>query len=487
MRRGVASAHTRAMSERPSSPIRSVAAAVAGGRTSAVAMAAEALDRIERLDPALNAVVGLRAEGAYREAAAIDAAIARGDPVGPLAGVPVLVKDLEDVAGQRTTQGSLLFADVEPASEDSVIPARLRAAGAVIVGKTNLSEFATEGFTDNLLFGATGNPWSIAHSAGGSSGGSAAAVAAGMVPIATATDGGGSIRIPASFCGLVGLKPTHGVIGRYPPHDWIDFSTFGPFATSVADLRLLLSVEAGPVSGDPSARPVGWTIERVPPPSHLYAAPRTSDFGPLPPGVQRSLEDAAMALGEVLGLPTTWMEPTDFFADGDPDLDWFTLATAEHVAALGRPWVEAGLGRMHPATRAFMEEGLATGIEAYLAARRRRFGYVRRLDDLLGPSGLLLTPTIASEGWYSDGRLTLDGEPGMLAPEVYSTAVQNVTGHPAITLPAGRSANGVPFGLQITGPRHADDLLLDVAAAWEAAYPWPEVAPGYEPFTSALA
>lgn len=464
-----------------------VAAAVAGGRTTAVSMVAEALDRIDRLDPAINAVVARRAEAANREAAAIDAAIARGDPVGPLAGVPVLVKDLEDVTDMRTTQGSLLFADAEPATEDGLIPARLRAAGAVIVGKTNLPEFATEGFTDNRLFGATGNPWSPLHSPGGSSGGSAAAVAAGMVPIATATDGGGSIRIPASFCGLVGLKPTHGVIGRYPPHDWIDFSTFGPFATSVADLRLLLSIEAGPVAGDPTARPVGWAAEPVPPPAHLYAAHRTSDLGPLPSGLLHSLEDAVRALGDVLALPTIWMEPGDFFSDGDPDLDWFTLATAEHVAALGRPWVETNLGRMHPASRAFMEVGLATGIEAYMDARRRRFGYVRRMDDLLGRSGLLLTPTIASEGWYADGRLTLDGEPGMLGPEVYSTAVQNVTGHPAITLPAGRSTNGVPFGLQVTGPRHADDLLLDVAAAWEAAYPWPEVAPGYEGFTSGLA
>ena len=336
-------------------------------------MVTEALDRISRLDPAINAVVALRAEGAYREAETVDAAIARGEPVGPLAGVPVLVKDLEDVAGMATTQGSRLFADAPPATSDGLIPARLRAAGAIIVGKTNLPEFATEGFTDNLLFGATGNPWSLAHSPGGSSGGSAAAVAAGMVPIATATDGGGSIRIPAAFCGLVGLKPTHGVIGRYPPHDWIDFSTFGPFATSVADLRLLLAVEAGPVAGDPTARPRGWAMEPTPPPARLYAAHRTSDLGPLPPGILRSFEEAAAALGEVLALPVTWLEPTSFFADGDPDLDWFTVTASEHVAALGRDWVIANLGRMHPATQAFMEVGLATGIDAYLAARRRRF------------------------------------------------------------------------------------------------------------------
>ena len=449
-------------------------------------MVTEALDRIARLDPSINSVVALRAEAALHEAEVIDASRARGDPPGPLAGVPVLVKDLEDVAGLTTTQGSRLFADAPPATEDGLIPARLRAAGAIIVGKTNLPEFATEGFTDNLLFGATGNPWALDRSPGGSSGGSAAAVAAGLVPIATATDGGGSIRIPAAFCGLVGLKPTHGVIGRYPPHDWIDFSTFGPFATSVADLRLLLSVESGPVAGDPTARPSGWPIGPTPPPTGLFAAHRTSDLGPLPPGIQRSFEDAVAAISAVLALPVTWLEPRGFFTDGDPDLDWFTLATAEHVAALGRERVATELARMHPSTQAFMEVGLAIRIEAYLAARRRRFAYVRRMDELLRSSDLLLTPTVASEGWSKDGRLTPRGEPGMLPPEVYSTAVQNMTGHPAVSLPAGRSSNGVPFGLQVTAPRHADGLLLDVAEAWEAAHPWPEVAPGYEPFTSAL-
>ena len=449
-------------------------------------MVEEALDRIARLDPAINAVVALRAESAHLEAEAIDAGVARGEPAGTLAGVPVLVKDLEDVAGMGTTQGSRLFADAPPAIEDSLIPARLRAAGAIVVGKTNLPEFATEGFTDNLLFGPTGNPWAPIRSPGGSSGGSAAAVAAGLVPIATATDGGGSIRIPAAFCGLLGLKPTHGVIGRYPPHDWIDFSTFGPFATSVADLRLLLAVESGPIAGDPTARPHGWTMDPTPPASHIVAAHRTSDLGPLPPAIQRSFEEAVEAVADVLALPVTWLEPSEVFVDGDPDLDWFTLATAEHVAALGRERVVANLGLMHPATRGFMEVGLSVGIDEYLAARRRRFGYVHRLDGLLGRSGLLLTPTVASEGWYADGRLTADGEPAMLTPEVYSTAVQNVTGHPAISLPAGRSANGVPFGLQVSAPRHSDDLLLDVAEAWETAYPWPELAPGYESFATGL-
>src|SRR5581483_1235429 len=186
----------------------------------------EALQRIERHNPALNAVVSLRAEEARDDARALDERIARGEDPGPLAGV------------------SLLFADAPPATRDGLIPRRLRAAGAIPVGKTNLPEFAFAGFTDNRLFGPTRNPWNVEWSAGGSSGGSAAALAAGMVPVATATDGGGSIRIPSALCGLVGLKPTNGVIGREPIPDWIDLSTFGPIASTVADVRLLLEVES---------------------------------------------------------------------------------------------------------------------------------------------------------------------------------------------------------------------------------------------------
>lgn len=471
---------------RSTSPIQSVAAAVAARRVRATTMVEAAVDRIARLDPDLNAVVALRASDAHREADQLDERISAGEEPGPLAGVPVLVKDLEDVAGMRTTRGSRLFEDAPPAPADGLIPARLRAAGAIIVGKTNLPEFATEGFTDNLVFGATRNPWAAEWSPGGSSGGSAAAVAAGLVPIATATDGGGSIRIPAAFCGLAGLKPTLGAIAAWPPPDWLDFSTFGPFATSVSDLRLLFEIEAGPAHGDPVARPGGWTAPGAPIPDRLIAAHRTSDLGLLPPVVAGLFEAAAHAMSELLNLPLMWMEPRDFFGGGDPDLDWFTIATADHVSSLGRDHVTANLDRMHPAARAFLETGMAVDIDAYLAARRRRFGYVRRLDDLLGQRGLLLTPTVAVEGWSPDGRLSPDGPVAALPPEVYSTAVQNVTGHPALTVPAGRSPNGVPFGLQVTAARHAEALLLDVAEAWEAAHPWPEVPAAYHSFTEVL-
>ena len=471
------------MTRAPTGAVMAVAEAVRSGRSRARSVVELALTRIERDNPTLGAVVALRADEALREADALDDLIAAGgrDP-GALAGVPVLVKDSENVAGMRTTHGSVLFADASFAVEDGTIPARLRAAGAIVVGKSNMPEFATEGYTDNLLFGPTRNPWGLAWSPGGSSGGSAAAVAAGLVPVATATDGGGSIRLPAAFCGLVGIKPTTGRIGRWPPHDWIDFSTPGPFATTVADLRRLLDVESGPVAGDPATAPFGVRSADGRPLDRLFAAHRTSDLGPLPPRLASQFEAAVRAFADIVGLEAEWREPGSFFTTGDPDLDWFVIATAEHAASLGRGWVEAGRDRMHPAARAFLSDGLAVGIDAYLAVRRRRFEHIRQLDLLLGEAGLLLTPTVALEGWTPDGRPGGGAAGSMLPPSAYSTALQNVTGHPAVTLPAGLSDNGIPFGLQVTGPRSGDELLLRVAERWEAAHPWPIVAPGYEPF-----
>ncbi|MCW2947394.1 MAG: amidase [Actinoallomurus sp.] len=462
-----------------------IASAVAARRVRAVDVARAAIERIERLDPVLNAVVAMRADAAMEEAERLDRALADGAPAGPLAGVPVLVKDLEDVAGMRTTKGSALLAESGPAKRDGLMPSRLRAAGAIVIGKTNLPEFATEGYTANLLFGATGNPWAPEWSPGGSSGGSAAALAAGLVPVATATDGGGSIRIPAALCGLVGIKPTRGLIGRRPIPDWIDLSTDGPFATSVQDLRLLLRVEAGPVAGDPDSVPYALT---APPrrPEVLLAAERTSDLGPLPVAVAHAFDAAITALADVLALPVRRLDPSDIFTGGDPDLDWFTLAAPEHVSALGRAWVHDGLDRMHPAAAEFLRGGLDVGIDDYLAARRRRYRYVDRLDTLLGTSTVLLTPTVAAEGWLADGRLTADQPVGMLPPSVYSTAVQNMTGHPAITLPAGVYPNGLPFGLQVTGPRFSEGMLLDIADRWQQANPWPRTAPGYSPFETLI-
>jgi Asp-tRNA(Asn)/Glu-tRNA(Gln) amidotransferase A subunit family amidase len=458
--------------------------AVARRQVSAVELVRRSLERIERLDGELHAVVALRAELALEEAAELDRRAAAGQPLGQLAGAPLLVKDIEDVTGMRTTFGSLLFEDAPPASGDGLVTGRLRAAGAIVVGKTNLPEFAAQGYTANRLYGVTRNPWAPEWSPGGSSGGSGAALAAGMAPLATATDGGGSIRIPAAMCGLAGLKPSGGLIGRRPIPDWIDLSTDGPLATSVEDLRLLLTIEAGPVAGDPTALPAPPSPargHRPARPRRVLAAPRFVPWGPLPGAVTELFDAALLALERDLGLAVEPVEPERIFRAGDLDADWLTLTATEHAHKLGRATIEAGSPRLHPNARAFLEHGLRTPIEDYLAARRRRFEYVRELDELLGPDGVIATPTLASAGWLAEGRMPGSDRPGV-PDEVYNTAAANMTGHPSLSLPAGRFPSGVGFGLQLTGPRFRDDLLLDLGEAWERARPWPPVADGYEPF-----
>ena len=456
-----------------------LAARVVAREVSARELVEEALRRIERLDPPLHAVVGLR-EQARAEAAARDEAAARRDEPAPLAGLPVLVKDVTDVAGMRTTFGSRLFADAPPAVADGLVPSRLRAAGAIVVGKTNTPEFATEGYSANLVFGATANPWNLDATPGGSSGGSAAALAAGMVPIATAADGGGSVRIPAAWCGLVGFKPTNGVIGRDPVPDWIDFSTDGPMTTSVADARLLLAVTAGPVNGDPTALPC--PVSGVGPPlRRVYAIPRFADWGPLTAEVAEPFERALTRVEAAFGVAIEMLEPSDLFGVDNVDEDWFAIAGPEHAHRLGRSTIEERGEELHPATLGFLQEGLAVPFEAYLAARRRRFAYVRAMDELLGQDAVLCSPVMAAPACSPEGVAADADGPG-LGVDAYCTQAQNMTGHPAISVPAGRSVDGVPFGLQLTGPRFRDHFVLDLAQAWEQAEPWPLVADGYAPF-----
>jgi Asp-tRNA(Asn)/Glu-tRNA(Gln) amidotransferase A subunit family amidase len=454
--------------------------AVRDRRTSAEDLVRMSLERIERLNPPINAVISVR-EQAVDESRALDGRIAAGEDVGPLAGIPLLVKDMEDVAGVPSTYGSLVFADAPAAAADGLIPRRLKAAGAIVVGKTNQPEFAFAGFTDNLLYGATRNPWNLESSPGGSSGGSAAAMAAGMAPIATATDGGGSIRIPAGCCGLVGLKPTNGVIGREPIPEWIDLSTFGPLAQTVADARLLLEIEAGPVPGDPSALPYPFPMPGGMP-ARAIAAPRLVDYGPLPEPVQAAFDAALGALERDTGLPIEQIQPAEIFRAGNPSEDWLLLCALDHVHHLGWDFCEANLERFSPVFRGVVEYARKRPLDEYMVARRRRFEYVRELDLLLGDDAVLLTPTNCFHTMRADGvGDDTAGQPGE-GPDSYNTDPQNMTGHPAINVPAGTMPAGVPFGLQITAPRFRDDMALSVAEAWERTHPWPLTAPGYDPF-----
>lgn len=455
-------------------PIAELADAVRARRIGAHELVAEALRRIEALDPDLNAVVALRAEDALEEAVGLDAHLAEGGTAGRLAGLPLLVKDLTDVAGLRTTYGSERHAEAPPATADALVVARLRAAGAIVVGKTNTPEFATAGYTTNLVFGPTRNPWNLERDPGGSSGGSAAAVAAGMAPIATATDTGGSVRIPAAYCGLVGLKPTTGSIPRDPAGrwaDWIDLTTDGPLGTTVDDVRVLLGVLSG---ADPL--PAAPLV-----PSRIVVLERWVPRGPLPTEVAGLFADAVAALADVLGRDPEPADPTELFDGANMEAVWALLAGPELLDMLGgRTAVAEEADRLHPGTAAFAAWGAEVGIDAYLAARRRRAAISDVVRDVLGSDVVVVTPTMCADAMPAGGpdRSGDDVELGLYD----NLEVQNLTGIPAITLPAGVHTSGVPFGLQVTAASMREDLLLAVARAWEAARAWPSTAPGYEPF-----
>jgi Asp-tRNA(Asn)/Glu-tRNA(Gln) amidotransferase A subunit family amidase len=459
-------------------PISRLAKAVRERKLGATALVEASIERLEHAQE-LNVLAEKAYDDALHEAKRVD----QGEHLGgALLGIPTLIKDLEDWRGHPTRKGSLALCDVAPATQNGVVPGRLLAAGAIVLGKSTLPEFAIEGYTANELSGITLNPWNCAYSPGGSSGGSAAAVCAGLVGVATATDGGGSIRIPASLCGLVGIKPTNGMIGRWPAPDWIDYSTDGPFATSSDDLRLLYEVMIGPVAGDPSSPPRSTASQmrrHDAQPVTLFAAERTSPLGPLPAALLATFREAVEAFADLVGSSVEWRDANGFFPDGDPDLDWFTTTTAEHVSSLGRQWVIDHMHQFHVSSQEFLTTGLNVSIEDYLLARRRRYLYVRTMDELLGDNGLLLTPTVASEGWLADGRLDTTSSVHGLPPEVYSTAMQNVTGNPALTLPMGTLPTGLPFGLQLTAPHFHDVRLLDLAELVETALPWARTAPGY--------
>jgi Asp-tRNA(Asn)/Glu-tRNA(Gln) amidotransferase A subunit family amidase len=195
---------------------------------------------------------------------------------------------------------------------------------------------------------------------------------------------------------------------------------------------------------------------------------------------------AVRSAAEVFGTEVETIDASQLWAGGAPGEDWFTICATEHVHHLGRDFAAANLDLMHPSARAFMEYGLGVSIDTYLAARRRRFAYVGALDRILGDDAVLLSPVVVASGFLADGRLSADDEPWSVPGDVYNTGLINMTGHPALSAPAGVSPNGVPFGLQLIAPRWHDSWLLDLAATWEDARPWPRTAPGYDAFESAL-
>ena len=450
--------------------VRDLAGQVRERQVSARELVQASLDRIEELNDRINAFVYVDAEGALAAAAQVDQRIARGEELGELAGLPLAVKDLEDAAGCPTSKGSAAFAASAPAKADSVLVERLRAAGCIVVGKTNTPELGWKADTTNATFGTTVNPWSTAHSAGGSSGGSAAALAAGMVPLATGSDGGGSIRIPSSACGLSGLKPSLGRVpsgGDHAP-DWHHLSTRGPMTRTIPDLALVLDAVIGPDPTDLRSLPMpepAWAgaVETPHLPAKVAWSP-TLGYATVDSEV-RELCERAVRLMTDLGADVTAVETV--FAE-DPVVDWLTLTTAYNLRTLEPYRGSEVWDRIDPDLLAQLEWG-AGAISAVdvVKAEDRCHELNLRLVELFHRHRLLITPTMAAPPPRCSEPGVINGQPD--ANWVRFTYPFNMTRSPAATVCCGFTSNGLPIGIQLVGPQHGDQVVLRAAAALEAA------------------
>ncbi|WP_456424981.1 amidase [Rhodocaloribacter sp.] len=446
---------------------------IAAKEVRAVEVLDAVLARVEAVNPTVNAVVTLTADRARAQAEAADAAVARGEVTGPLHGVPVTVKDLTDTAGVRTTYGSTFFADHVPEG-DAVLVERLKAAGCVILGKTNTPEFGGKFDTENRLFGATRNPWRLAHSPGGSSGGAAAAVATGMGPIAHGNDGGGSLRVPASCCGVFALKPHFGRVPFWPRFDgWATLNHEGPLARSVRDAAAMLDVMAGPDDRDRLSLP--------PAPGPFLAAcdgdlgglriawSPTLGYGRVDPGV-RALCEAAARVFEDLGAHVEEASP----GLDKPEFLFTGTALPRLLVQFERDLPEGFAERLDPDLTLFLPFVEGMSLRDAIQCEFGAYAMWDRLAPFFARYDLLLTPVMAAPPHLSGqfGPRTIDGAPIESALEPFFTYPFNLTGQPAASVPAGFTGDGLPVGLQIVGRRFDEATVLRASARYEEARPW---------------
>ncbi|HYN16904.1 MAG TPA: amidase family protein [Actinomycetes bacterium] len=439
-----------------------ISAAVRAGRVTPTEVLEEHLERIAALDQRLGAFRLLRTDQVRAEAKALEG---RDDLAGlPLAGVPVAIKDNIDLAGTPTRNGSAATSQ-EPAAADAELVRRLREAGALLVGKTSVPELCLWPFTESEAFGVSRNPWSLEHTPGGTSGGSAAAVAAAMVPVSLAADGGGSIRMPASNCGLVGIKPGPGVV-PFPEggvSTWSGMSEFGPLATTVADLALTLDVLAGGDAYRAVAPPAG--------PLRIGVSAKPGVVGvKVHPEVRAAMAAAAEALAEA-GHRVEDTDPPTRNGDANLILQRVFYGCAEDTDGLAsgllerRTRAEARVGRLLRRARP-----APSGPPERVLARYRSW-----FEDY----DVLLTPTLAAPplrvGAYQGKGLarTLFG----LTAYMPFCPPLNLVGFPAASVPAGTSADGLPLGIQLAAAPGGEALLLSLARQFETLRPWPRHAP----------
>ncbi|MGH3664837.1 MAG: amidase [Egibacteraceae bacterium] len=437
----------------------------ASGAISPVEATTAALDQIDAHNDAVNAFCLVDSDGALAQARAAEQRWQRGEPTGRLDGIPVGIKDLFLVAGWPTRKGSTATDPSGPWAEDAPAVAALRRNGAVLLGKTTTPELGWKGVTDSPLCGVTRNPWDPARTPGGSSGGSAAAIALGMGPVAPGTDGGGSIRIPCAFCGLVGLKPTYGRVPLWPPSPFGTLAHAGPMARTVADATLLLEVLAEPDLRDWRALPPA----AVDPSSEAGLQARRVAFSPdlgyvdVHPEVAAAVAQAAQTFAD-LGAEIEQIDP----GFDDPLETFDTLWYADAANAV-RDWTEEQRAAMDPGLAEITAAGAGFSALDYLEATRRRVELGVAMNRFHTTYDLLITPSLPIPA-FTAGQEVPDGWPQRRwqtwTPLSYPF---NLTQQPAASVPCGFTQDGLPIGLQIVAAKHADALVLRATAAYEAA------------------
>lgn len=453
-----------------------LAAAYRTGTLSPVAVTEILLARIDRLNLTLNAFLFVDHDGALAAARAAAERLRRGEARGPLDGVPVTIKDLLDVQGLPTTSGSLVYQGAI-APSDSIVTERLKAAGCVILGKTNTPEFGLLPTTENELGPPCRNPWDPARTPGGSSGGAAAAAAAGLGPLHVGTDGGGSIRIPAAFCGVFGLKATYGRVARSGMSGMPLFSHTGPITRTVADAALMLDAIAGPDPRDPTSlpeRPPRFREALDAPLPRLRIAfwPRPWDT-PCDPEVAELVAAVARRFVE-LGCTVVEARPET----EDPRPTWLTIMLGDEYT-VGEDLLARHGDRLAPYTRATLEAGAKLTVPQYSRALRALERFRAAVHRFFEDYDLLITPVTAVAAFPIGQRPdTIAGQKvDPLGGAFPYTAPFNLTGQPAASLPCGFTRAGLPVGVQLV-VRWGDELtLLRACAAFEAAQPWRERRP----------
>jgi aspartyl-tRNA(Asn)/glutamyl-tRNA(Gln) amidotransferase subunit A len=438
------------------------------------------LDRIDGVNPLLNAVVTSDREGARGAAVESTRRYRDGESLSGMDGVPITVKDNIPVKGMRSTWGSRLFSNYIPEKDELPI-ARLRQAGAIILGKTNCPEFTLQGYTDNVLFGPTRNPWNLAMTPGGSSGGGVAAVAAGLGPIAICTDGGGSIRRPASYTGLIGLKPSRGRVPRRDgfPAILLDFETVGPIARTVADVDLVMGIIAPSHPSDPSSGPFRdrpFRSEDTRPCRILYI-PQFGD-APVDPEIASAIADAAARLLDLGHHVETGLAPFDVAVI---DQAWPVISQG------GLAWLSSIFPQFMVEASRTMQEVATYGLGLSAIDYIDALGAIRRVESQLSQVfeiyDLILTPSAAALPWKADQAFPDEIAGLAVGPRGHAvfTAFVNLTGAAGINLPCGQSKSGLPIGLQLISRPGGDGLLTAVASQCEETNFWSVTPPNCIP------